>query len=61
MTPMIKFAADENFMVKVGEPMVGVLEVRPDLPLGQVIEDILIIAECSVLQDWENQVRYLPL
>lgn len=52
---------DAYTLVKAGEPMTGVLEVRNDLPLGQVIEDILIIAECSSLEDWVNQVRYLPL
>lgn len=52
---------DAYSLVKSGEPMMGVLEVHNDLPFSQVIEDILIVAECSTRQDWINQVRYLPL
>jgi hypothetical protein len=42
-------------------PDVGVIEVPQSLPVGQAIEEILIIAECSTLEEWIGQVRYLPL
>jgi hypothetical protein len=47
--------------VRAGKPMPGVFEVSRDLPIGQVIEDILLLAEASVEGEWEGQVRYLPL
>jgi hypothetical protein len=47
--------------VRAGLPMAGVCEVSPDLPIGQAIEEILLLAECSNAEEWEGQVRYLPL
>jgi hypothetical protein len=47
--------------VRAGLPMPGVIEVADDLPLGQVIEDILLLAEYSNKGEWESQVIYLPL
>jgi hypothetical protein len=31
------------------------------LQTGEVIEEILLLAECSLPDEWENQVVYLPL
>jgi hypothetical protein len=47
--------------IKAGRPMPGVFEVGRDVPIAQAIEDILLIAECSHPDEWEGQVRYLPL
>jgi len=47
--------------VKRGEPMPGVFEVPQSLSVGQAIEDLLLLAECSMDGEWEGQVRYLPL
>ena len=47
--------------VRCGKPMPGVFEVRRSLPVATVIEDILLLAECSLAGEWEGQVRYLPL
>lgn len=47
--------------VEEGKSMPGVFEVAKDLPIGRVIEDILLLAECSIEGEWEGQVRYLPL
>ena len=47
--------------VRVGKPMPGVFEVGRNVTIGTAIEDILLIAECSVEGEWEGQVRYLPL
>jgi hypothetical protein len=43
------------------QAMPGVFEVSRSIPLSQAIEDILLIAECSMEGEWEGQVRYLPL
>jgi hypothetical protein len=47
--------------VRAGNPMPGVFEVRRDVPLRVAIEEMLLIAECSIEGEWEGQVRYLPL
>jgi len=47
--------------VQTGEPRPGIFEVSRDLPIGHAIEEILLLAECSVEGEWEGQVRYLPL
>jgi hypothetical protein len=44
-----------------GKPMAGVFEISTALPIGQVIDDLLLIVECSLEGEWEGQVRYLPL
>lgn len=41
--------------------MLGVFEVRLSVSIGKVIEDILLLAECSLENEWEGQIRYLPL
>ena len=47
--------------VQGGEPTPGVFEVSRDLPIGRAIEEIVLLAECSLEGEWEGQVRYLPL
>lgn len=42
-------------------PMPGVIEASRRVPLAVAIEDLLLIAECSTPEEWEGQVRYLPL
>ena len=41
--------------------MPGVFEVNRSVPIGRAIEDILLLAECSLDGEWDGQVRYLPL
>jgi hypothetical protein len=47
--------------VQAGQPMPGVFEVSRAVSVGRAIEDILLLAECSLEGEWEGQVRYLPL
>jgi hypothetical protein len=47
--------------VQAAQPMPGVIEISETVPIGQAIEDILLLAECSLDDEWEGQVRYLPL
>ncbi len=42
-------------------PMPGVFEVSRHVPIGLVIEELIMIIECSEAGEWEGQVRYLPL
>jgi hypothetical protein len=43
------------------EPMPGVFEVGCDAPMRSAVNDILPLTECSNRDEWEGQVRYLPL
>ena len=47
--------------IKAGLPMPGLFEVSRRLPVGVAIEEIILIAECSLKGEWEGQVRFLPL
>ena len=47
--------------VQRGEGMPGVFEVSREVPIGAAIDDLLLLAECSLEDGWEGQVRYLPL
>lgn len=47
--------------VRRGQPMPGLFEVHPDLPVGQAIENLVLIALASLPGEWEGQVRFLPL
>ena len=44
-----------------GMRMPGVVEVSRSVPIGLAIEDLLLLAECSVEGEWEGQILYLPL
>lgn len=46
--------------VQAGLPMPGVFEVGRTVPIGRAIEDLLLLVECSLADEWEGQVRYLP-
>jgi hypothetical protein len=47
--------------VDAGCKMPGVFEVSRSMAIGQAIEEILLLAECSLEGEWEGQVIYLPL
>ena len=55
---MTRFAYDR---VAAGLVMPGVIEIKKTAPAGPVIEDLLLLAECSLEGEWENRVEYLPL
>lgn len=40
--------------VEAGEPMPGVFEIKTNIPIGTIIEDILILAEASHEDEWEG-------
>ena len=58
VSTMVGFAYDR---VKAGQPMPGLVEVSRQVPLGEAIEDLLLLARCSVEGEWDGQVLYLPL
>ena len=44
-----------------GLPTPGVFVIRQSLPVGQAIEELLILAECSREGEWEGTLLHLPL
>ena len=47
--------------IQAGKPMPGIFDVSRNLPIGKIIEDILLLADYSLEDEWDGQVRYLPL
>jgi len=41
--------------------MPGVFEAGQELPVSVVINELVLLAECSIEGEWEGQVRHLPL
>lgn len=58
LNTMPRFAYER---VKAGKPMPGVVEVSRWASIGAIVEDVLLLAECSKQNEWEGQVLYLPL
>jgi hypothetical protein len=44
-----------------GLPMPGVVIASQSLPVGHVIEELVLLAECSREGEWEGRVVHLPL
>jgi hypothetical protein len=58
ISTLVSFAFER---VAAGRPMPGVFAARSRGPIGLTIDDLLLLAECSVEGEWEGQVRFLPL
>lgn len=54
----MKRHVDERLAAEL--PMPGVFELGQEVPIGQAIEDILLLAECSNEGEWEGQIQFLP-
>ncbi len=56
---MPRYAFDR---VRAGIAMPGVFVIRSQsLPLGRMVDEILIVALCSTKDEWKDRVVYLPL
>jgi predicted nuclease of predicted toxin-antitoxin system len=53
-----KYAYDR---VRQGQSMPGVIEVSVGAEVGRVIEDALLVIECSLEGELDGQIQYLPL
>jgi hypothetical protein len=58
ISTLVTFAFER---VADGRPMPGVFAARSDLSIGSTLDDLLLLAECSLEGECEGQVRYLPL
>lgn len=47
--------------VAAGLAMAGIIEVRQNRPIGEVLEDLLLLIGASRDDEWFGQVIYLPL
>ena len=62
LTQDVSTISDQAYeRIRAGERMSGVFQVAPDIPIGLAIQDILLLAECSLDGEWEGKIRYLPL
>jgi hypothetical protein len=44
-----------------GERHTGVIAIPQSLGMHEIIDDLILIAECSLEEEWEDLVRFLPL
>ena len=44
-----------------GEPMSGLFLIPQNRRVRDVIDDLLLIAECSLDHEWDGQIVYIPL
>jgi hypothetical protein len=44
-----------------GEKVPGIFEAPQGAPMGIIIADLLLLAECSFEDEWEGRILYLPL
>jgi len=58
VSTMVRYAYER---VRAGRPMPGLFEVSRRVPLGDAIDDLLLLARCSRDGEWEGQVVHLPL
>ena len=41
--------------------MAGIVQVFRNSSIGRITEDLVILATCSMLDEWDAQVIYVPL
>ncbi|MDQ3750713.1 MAG: DUF5615 family PIN-like protein [Acidobacteriota bacterium] len=42
-------------------PMPGIIAVSQSFPIGEAIEELALLVECSLENEWRNQVVFIPL
>ena len=58
VTTLIHFA---NERLRLGLSLSGVIVVNRRLRVSNVIEDLMLVAECSDGSEWQGKIRFLPL
>jgi len=43
------------------KPVSGLILVSQDYPVGQAIEDLVLIPEMSTVEEWQGKIIFLPL
>jgi hypothetical protein len=57
VTTITKYAYER---INDGLAMPGVFEIKMNSPLGDIIEDILLLADYSYEDEWDGKIVYLP-
>lgn len=47
--------------LQAGQSIAGIVEVPQSMPIGQAIEDLLTVIACTSLEEFRDQILYLPL
>jgi Domain of unknown function (DUF5615) len=58
VSTLVKHALDR---ADAGHRMPGVFAAHSAASIGRIIDDLTLLAECSLDGEWEGQVRFLPL
>jgi hypothetical protein len=58
LSTMTRYAYER---LEAAHAMPGVFEIDSFAPIGQVIADILLLAEFSFEGEWEGRIGYIPL
>lgn len=58
VSTMTRFAYDR---LRAGKFFAGIIGVPQSMAVGQAIDDLLLIAELSIPEEYENRIEYLPL
>jgi len=59
---ILEFANEHRLVVvKSGKSFPGLFMVRQSSPVGPIIENLVLIWSATELEEWENQVIFLPL
>ncbi|HEY5373506.1 MAG TPA: hypothetical protein VIK01_07450 [Polyangiaceae bacterium] len=51
----------QTFVSLAAKAMPGVIAVHQRLPIALVVDDLVLVASCSVAGDWVDRVHFLPL
>jgi hypothetical protein len=58
ISTMTRYALDR---VRLGQRMPGLFEAGRRVPVAVTIDDIVLLATCSLDREWEDRITYLPL
>jgi hypothetical protein len=53
--------AEAYSRVRKNLPMPGIFVIPSRMPVGEAIEEIALLEECSSPGEWDNQVVFLPI
>ncbi len=48
-------------LVRLNQPMAGIFIVPQQVAPGPIIEDLVLLVQCSARDEWLHRVLYLPL
>ncbi len=46
---------------QANQPMAGLILIAQAYPIGQAIDDLVMIAEVSTAEEWQGKIVFLPL